>query len=738
MITPNVNQPTPFDSFPAEMKAIPQWVCWKKLPPPPGKSKHRKIPVDPKSGGNADTTDPAAWSSFDQAIDCFEKNHGLAGVGFVFTANDPYVGIDLDECRDPATGILEPWAKAALDKLNTYTEISPSGTGVHAIAKGLKPGSGAKSGHFEMYESKRFFTVTGQRIENYPSDAMHNQSGIEEIYNQHFETTLTQSISHNASNDGVFGLGLTDAELIERIEISHDAHRYKTLTAGDWRELGYPSQSEADLAACSILAKHGADAEQIDRIFRTTGLLRDKWDSARGDSTYGKWTIQKAMSSAISEAAREYVDSLNLEYAVVTVGNKVRVMCHKVSPNGLRQEFDLLSPTDFKTLLGNQPSPDEKKPLGSWWLLHPNRKGYLGIVFEPNQAANDYYNLWQGFGVVATPGSCQLFKQFMLEVICASNQAHFDYLWNWCAFMAQFPEKLPEVAIVLMGGQGTGKNTFVDTLGVLVGSHFLAVNRMEQVTGRFNSHLKDTLLLHANEAMWGGTKSDVGALKALITDKTIPVEFKGKDIINIGNHVHLVISSNEDWPVPIDADDRRFFVLKVSSLHQQDRDYFGQLNTELNNGGYEALLHEFLQTDLTSFDPRNKPKTAQGSLLKMRSADPVFRWWHECLQAGEIAFPQIYGGSVPEWPESKEKSDFFDAFREWCKTQRLAHPPVQSDFFKKLLKCMPSAKDFRPMVKGVHAGSRRRHIKLPDFRTCREEFEQAMNVGGHVDWEDQS
>lgn len=168
---------------------------------------------------------------------------------------------------------------------------------------------------------------------------------------------------------------------------------------------------------------------------------------------------------------------------------------------------------------------------------------------------------------------------------------HFDYVIRWFAHLFQRQGELPGTALVLRGRQGTGKGTMMMYLGIIVGQHYLELVQMGQVTGRFNAHMKDALLVHANEAIWGGDKASEGAIKAMITDETSAVEFKGRDIITVKNYKRLVLASNNDWVVPRDMDDRRFFVLDVSDAHKEDQEYFDAIHAEMSAGGLEALMH---------------------------------------------------------------------------------------------------------------------------------------------------
>jgi putative DNA primase/helicase len=124
--------------IPQELKDEPQWICWRPGPPREN-GKIPKIPVNPNTGGNALTNIPSTWGNFEQALKHCQGNNECRGIGFVFDPIDPYVGIDLDNCRDPKTGEIKKWAQDIVDQLASYTEISVSGSGLHIIVKGVLP-----------------------------------------------------------------------------------------------------------------------------------------------------------------------------------------------------------------------------------------------------------------------------------------------------------------------------------------------------------------------------------------------------------------------------------------------------------------------------------------------------------------------------------------------------------------------------------------------------------------------
>jgi primase-polymerase (primpol)-like protein len=136
------------ERLPNELTDRDQWVCW-RTEDRDGKS--TKIPVDPSTGRFASTTDPSTWCSFDRAHEYARDTGEIAGLGFVFTDADPFVGVDLDDCRDPNTGRPTELAKDIVDRLDSYTEVSPSGTGFHVIVRGVLPEGRNRHGDVECY-----------------------------------------------------------------------------------------------------------------------------------------------------------------------------------------------------------------------------------------------------------------------------------------------------------------------------------------------------------------------------------------------------------------------------------------------------------------------------------------------------------------------------------------------------------------------------------------------------------
>lgn len=147
------------DGIPAGLKTRPQFVGWKAELREDGKLD--KVPMIAGTKRRASTTDLLTWRTFDEAYEAYEAGKH-DGIGFVFCSADPFVGVDLDKCRNPETGEIDQWAREILESFEApvHVEVSPSGTGVHVITRGVCK-DGVNTKRIEVYGQDRFFTLTG-------------------------------------------------------------------------------------------------------------------------------------------------------------------------------------------------------------------------------------------------------------------------------------------------------------------------------------------------------------------------------------------------------------------------------------------------------------------------------------------------------------------------------------------------------------------------------------------------
>lgn len=372
-----------------------------------------------------------------------------------------------------------------------------------------------------------------------------------------------------------------------------------------------------------------------------------------------------ATTYRLASAAGEVIDELNARYALVSEGGKARVYERKRTAV-FGEYYESIVAADFKVMHDNRRIETGKmadgRPryigVGTYWLRCPDRRQYLGgVVFDPtgNRTAPDQLNIWMGFGVEPRPGgSWKRLRQHILEVICDGNEVHFGYLLSWMARVVQFPAQPGEVAIVMQGGEGTGKGTLAKAMAHILGPSAFATSRSNDVVGQFNAHLRHRVFLFCDEAFFAGKRQDADALKALITEPTFSTEGKGGAILPWPNYLHMMLASNAEWVINAATDSRRYFVLKVRPLTpDRDEAYFAAIRAELADGGYEAMLHDLLQHDLTGFSVRKFPETPALIEQRERSLTGPTAWWRDALARGHVA------------------ADLHTGWQEWLPTQTL-------------------------------------------------------------------
>lgn len=277
-----------YEAIPSELKALPNWVCYRYFYDD-GIDKYRKMPINPRDMEPAKSNDPTTWTDYDTAVRAAKE---CDGIGFMFS-DSPYFGVDIDGVRDE----IERYKAGAdtiiaefVDTLQSYTELSRSGNGIHIICRGKLPPSGRRKGNVEMYENGRFFVMTGNIAAEY-ADISDCTEAIKVLHEKYIGGGTSPSSSPALPPAE---LALTDSELLDRAKNAKNGAKFARLYAGDIS--GYTSQSEADMALCNHLAYWtGCDAERMDRMFRGSGLFREKWLREQSGTTYGALTIQKAI-----------------------------------------------------------------------------------------------------------------------------------------------------------------------------------------------------------------------------------------------------------------------------------------------------------------------------------------------------------------------------------------------------------------------------------------------------------
>jgi primase-polymerase (primpol)-like protein len=289
------------NALPASLRQYDQWVCWTTQE---RGGKATKVPLDPTSvsGAYASTADPATWGSFESALQRATAPD-VDGIGFVFTSEDPFVGVDLDDCRDESG--LSDEAIEIITRLHSYTEVSPSGSGLHVLVRGELPEGPRRKGGVEAYDDARYFTMTGERLAGTPREINERSGPLRRVHGRFLADESAEDQSSGESEIATARVGLNidqsavtaldDETLLEKAHDAENGEKFARLWRGD--TAGYDSNSEADMALCCLLAFWtGRDPQRVDELFRRSGLLRTKWDDVHyaDGSTYGEKTVERA------------------------------------------------------------------------------------------------------------------------------------------------------------------------------------------------------------------------------------------------------------------------------------------------------------------------------------------------------------------------------------------------------------------------------------------------------------
>jgi len=360
------------------------------------------------------------------------------------------------------------------------------------------------------------------------------------------------------------------------------------------------------------------------------------------------------------------------------------------------------------------------------FFIDPQTHLYDRLAFSPLPQPSNVLNLWRSPRLRPRRGDWRLIRKHLFGVICDGNRRNFSYLIQYLAHMLQHPAIKPGVMIVLLGGQGTGKGALFELLARIWTHSVLRVSDIEQITGRFNAALANAYVVCMDEALFVGDRKSQDKMKSLITEPVISIEQKHQPQHTIESYHRYFAASNHDHFAQIENDDRRYFILPVSSAYQQNNKYFSELFRAIaSDSAIEAFMHVLANINLRDFNPRSAPKTSAHAEQRLMSLSRFERYWFHTLWIG-ILPGDFY--STASWRKSTFISTeklISEAGKFDPATTRF-RPITSQDLSKELTRLCPSAEPSR------ESGCGRRGYQLPPLTTARQEFETAK--GFKVDW----
>ena len=612
--------------------------------------RHGKQPGDGRADDDSVLTSGYAWAEFDGAgdderIEAILKANNLKPAMVITTGMVPYARRHL-------------YFKIEGDVISDQLKVANT-----ALCKLL--------GSDTVQNASRLMRLAGTI--NYPSPKKRERGYVDEVTTLRKipnapAYTIDNLIALDPDQDGASndpyaeagknasGTGRTDDEIIALLETTREPGKWHdNMRDAIASMIGYGWPDSAIKVACSPYCGDGKDDADLPPMIDKARIGWNK-PNIEGPPSDGNDTSKSLQPDVI--------ERMNKKHAVLPIGGKTRVVKFGELPEFPGRETIVMTQTldDFAKLhskyrhtFRNKKGELESVPLGSYWLGSTERRQYDGgMAFMPNRDGDvgDQLNLFRGFGVKAKKPEgktgaegCDKFLEFVLNIICSGNRDHFEYLIKREATIFQ-KQIRTEIALGLQTKEeGAGKGFYEKTMARVTGSHAMQVTNPQHIIGKFNPHLETLLRLTADEALFVNNHDHRNSLFGLVAESKLTIEPKGHGVYQADNFLNISVLSNNPHFLPVGPNARQFFIPTVSAARLQDFTYFGAIQDQLDNGGYEALLYFFMhEVDLTGFNVRDVPKTAGLRAQRNLSLEPLEVWWVELLETATLT------GSDPDLP----------------------------------------------------------------------------------------
>jgi hypothetical protein len=449
----------------------------------------------------------------------------------------------------------------------------------------------------------------------------------------------------------------------------HDGQRNEMCKhlAGLFAYLDWPEEDALAMIEAVMAASDDDDRTRLITVRNTYAKV------ANGQKVTGAPTLRNIIPPRVVDwvlkwagsPESNFIQDFNERFAVVTIGGKFRVAETKVprpgdQPSFMVQEDFLAHTAPERIEIGGKQVSKARV-----WLTSDKRRKYTRVDFNPGIECDDVLNLWTGWALEPDPhASCQAWLTLLRDVICGGDDVLCKWLLHWFANIVREPNRMAGTAVCIVGVQGAGKTMLVEYFGAILGGAYMHATNDEHVFGRFNKHLATSLLLHADEALYGGEAKHRGLIKSIVTDKTRVLESKGIDARQISNYMRLILTSNSERAAPAENKDRRWTVINMGD-RKVSRELIKQVVEERESSGPAALFH-YLQTMPYDRDlPRLNIKNDALVIMKSLNRDAMDTWWHGVLMNGRMLPDCLQWSSKPAdaaWPDVVTGTALFNAF----------------------------------------------------------------------------
>jgi hypothetical protein len=506
-------------------------------------------------------------------------------------------------------------------------------------------------------------------------------------------------------------------------------------------------------------------------------LIKARTDSKSRDSVT-KERGQEELATLEGVLYKELVLYLNKYLMAITRSGKAHIIEDIVGRDPvsgkLRYEHIFFDKRNFLDVKADWKLPGIKNTIAEIWFAYTERRKVDNVIFVPRPEEhieqNEYpsFNLYRGAGVTRAQAKrwadthpnwlaqLQPWLDHVEQILCRGNKDHTAYLLGWVSSVVQKPWIKTGVGVVLQGQQGSGKSLFVDGIGQIIGTeHYLPVHDPKDVLGDYTHLLRACILLFMDESLWAGDKASEQQLKKLITQPQHRVHEKFLSSVMVASFLNLIFATNNDWAVPVEASDRRFFALTVDDKYAgrqtaEAKAYFDKLCAV----PIEAVAHYLYEFQLADFNPREIPATELQRDQKFRSFDPLKKWWHDVLSHGEINTkgwrvrdyaepvelddvrprPKLDESEWEDWMRPRYKEQVYHSYRQSLSGTRV-YVIDQGQFWKNLRKLVPQFKESRYAIQDANGNDKARAVivYLPILEACRSHWRERVVLDS--EWE---
>jgi len=726
-----------YANIPDELTERERWVCWKVEE---RNGEPTKIPVDPQTGGFAKSNDESTWASFPKVRDYHEREDtDTEGIGFMFSRGGRYAGVDLDKCVDPETGDVDDWARDIVERLDSYTEFSPSGTGLHVIVEGMVPPDGRRRGDVEMYDEKRYFTFTGDVGMGAPKSVEKRVAELKDFYADYIqdeegdEGDATDD-AHNAGASEPTDVDLDDEELIEKAKNAENGEKFDALWTGS--TAGYPSQSEADEALCCLLAFWtGGDRQRIDSLFRQSGLMRPKWDEDRGPQTYGERTMDAALSQvdeyydpdegggvdmdAVLEDEGSAVGALSswlseykaeeektpkkgektqeaaralLEYErFATVGDDETVyryhsdegVWHDDGEDRIRRVLDRALGSEFSTRVLNETvervrarTAVDRDDFDVPEGTVPVQNGLLDLETRTLRDLRP-----SDYATFRLPvehddeADCPRFREYLEGV--TRTESDRKKLQEYAGYVLMHGHMPHHKALFLTGPQASGKSTFIDVISSLLPEDVVGASTPHQLTRRFGKMELYETWLNVSADIPSDMIDNIGTFKMLVGKGLVAAEVKGvQEKVKFIPTTKHVFSANQ-LPEVYDADDAFWRRILIVPFPETipRDDRVDNFDRKLVDEEASGILNWVLE----GYDRLNE----EGGFTADRTPEKTRKKW----MMWSTPVIRFYARCLrDEVGASEPVDDVYEAYKNFCVEEMGVTPDTKKAFGKRLTK----------------------------------------------------